>query len=505
MLDVCYFCEGTYPYVPGGVSTWIHQLIEGMPDLKFGLVYLAPSAASERRLRYKLPPNLIDMVEFNLYDVVAKFPQTTFGDKGKAWREAGPFLSGLINGHGRNFQRAFPHLVGSETVPPALSFQDLAFSYEAWQILTQMYHDFGPRVSFTDFFWTWRYAYFPLFKLFLAEIPRARVYHAVTTGWSGFMGVIAALRYKRPLILTEHGLYVNERRIEITQADWIYVDKASTVNLETGLGTFKQIWINLFVGLGKACYENANFIYTLHRENKEMQIQFGADGSKIKIIPNGVDLKALGEVKETAMPRDDSKFRVGFVGRMVPIKDLKTLIKAIKLVEDKIPGLEVYLCGPTDEDPSYYAECKTMVEALDLGHIMRFMGRVDVRKYYPIFDVQVLTSISEGQPLVILEGFAARLPCIAPDVGACGELLLGGDAEDVAIGPAGVLTWVGNPAQTAEALVMLYENPELRKQMGESGRKRVETYYRQEQLFERYREVYDECRKAHDRTAVGIL
>ncbi len=505
MLDVCYFCEGTYPYVPGGVSTWIHQLIEGMSDLKFGLVYLAPSASTERRIRYKLPPNLMDICEFNLYDVITRFPQTTYGDKEKAWREAGPFLGGLINGHGRGFARAFPHLCGTGNHLPALSFRDLAFSLDSWNVLTQMYQDFGPRVSFTDFFWTWRYAYFPLFKLFNAEIPRARVYHAVTTGWSGFMGVIAAIRYQRPLILTEHGLYVNERRIEITQADWIYVDKASSVNLESGLGTFKQIWINLFVGLGKACYENANFIYTLHRENKELQIQFGADGSKIKLIPNGVDLKALEQTTELAMPRDESKFRVGFVGRIVPIKDLKTLVKAIKLAEERIPGLEVFLCGPTDEDPGYYAEVKTMVEALDLGHIVRFMGRVDVRKYYPVFDVQVLTSISEGQPMVILEGFAARLPCIAPDVGSCAELLLGGEAEDTALGPAGVLTWVGNPNQTADALVQLYQNPELRKSMGESGRARVEKYYRQEQLFARYREVYEECRKAHDRTTVGML
>ncbi|MEW6277758.1 MAG: GT4 family glycosyltransferase PelF [Candidatus Eremiobacterota bacterium] len=505
MLDVVYFCEGTYPYVPGGVSSWIHLLIQGNPDLKFGLVYLAPSASTERRLRYELPENVHEIVEFDLYDVVTRFPQVTYGNKEKAWHEASPFLHGLINGHGRHFRQAFPYLCGTATAPPVLSFRELAFSHESWRLLTQMYEDFGPRVPFNDFFWTWRYAYFPLFKMFNAEVPRARVYHAVTTGWSGFLGVIAAMRHKRPLILTEHGLYVNERRIEITQADWIYVDKAQSANLEAGLGTFKQIWINLFVGLGKACYENANFIYTLHRENKEMQVSFGADGSKIQIIPNGVDYEALSNPGEPALPRDESKYRVGFIGRIVPIKDVKTLIKSVKLLEDKIPGLEVYLCGPTDEDPSYYAECKTMVEALDLGHIVRFMGRVDVRKYYQCFDVQVLTSISEGQPLVILEGFCSRLPCVAPDVGSCAELLLGGDPEDTALGPAGVLTWVGNPQQTAEALLALYKNPELRRQYGENGRKRAERYYTLDKLLARYRTVYDECRMAHDRTAVGML
>lgn len=488
MLDVLFFCEGTYPYVSGGVSSWIHQLITGMPDLKFGILYLATSEKAERELKYKLPPNLVHMVEFYLYDFV-DFPRATSGSKPQAWDDVAPFLRGLFQGEGVGFPKAYKAVCG-ELGLPALSYRDLTRSKGSWDLLVDVYQTNYKSASFSDFFWSWRYAHYPLYKLFAAEIPKARVYHAVTTGWCGLLGAIGARRHGRPLLLTEHGLYVNERRIEISQADWIFVDAPKQGQLEIGLGTFKELWINLFTGLGKVTYQEADRIFTLFEGNLKMQVSYGAPAEKIEIIPNGVNVELLSQPQTRALPRDSSRFRVGFVGRIVPIKDIKTLIKAARIVAQTVPDVEFYLCGPTEEDPEYFAECETLVNALGLSNVIRFTGPVDVKTYYPCFDVQVLTSISEGQPLVILEGFCSGLPCVSSDVGACREMINGRGEEDEALGPAGLVTWVGNPRQTAEAILKLYREPSLRQRMGQAGQQRVKRYYDQKQLLESYHNIY---------------
>ena len=404
MLDVVFLCEGTYPFVPGGVSSWIHSLIVGMPDLKFGIVYLAPSARDKLKLRYTIPSNVRHLVVVPLYDIVFK-PQTSTPFQSQAWQEVTPFIKGVLRGEAVNFSEAFRHLCYVGDREPTLTVRELANSEQAWQVLTGAYRAAYPQASFNDFFWSWRYAFLPLFKLCLAEVPPARLYHTVTTGWSGLLATVAARRQARPFITTEHGLYVNERRIEISQADWIFVDAPRRGALEVGLGTFKELWINLFMALGKLCYQETDRIYTLFEGNLRKEVEFGAPAEKIEIVPNGVDVELFSQAAP-ALPENPEAFRVGLVGRVVPIKDLKTFIKAVRFMKEHIAGLEVYVIGPTDEDEDYFAECQTMVSALGLHEVIRFTGQVDVKGWYPALDVQVLTSISEGQPLVLLRGSA---------------------------------------------------------------------------------------------------
>lgn len=502
MLDVVFLCEGTYPFVPGGVSSWIHSLIVGMPELKFGIVYLVPSEEDELKFRYEMPPNVKDLVVVPLYDIVFK-PQSKTPFQAAAWQEVTPFIKGVLQGESVGFPQAFRHLSPSGDREPTLTVKELANSYQAWEVLTAAYRENYPKASFNDFFWSWRYAFLPLFKLCLAEMPKARLYHTVTTGWSGFLAAVAGLRNRTPFITTEHGLYVNERRIEISQADWIFVDAPRRGALEVGLGTFKEIWINLFLALGKLCYQQTDRIYTLFEGNLRKEIEFGAPEEKIEIIPNGVEVDVFANHKERALAPSSTIFRVGLVGRVVPIKDIKTFIKSVRFMIGNIENLEVYILGPTDEDEDYFAECETMVEALGLSDVITFTGRVDIRAWYPVLDVQVLTSISEGQPLVILEGFCAGLPAVATDVGACREIIYGRAGNDKELGPAGSVTWVGNARQTAEAVIALHRNPAERKKRGEAGRQRVMKYYRNDQMLNSYRSIYHSYTKHSPVAAAG--
>ena len=101
-----------------------------------------------------------------------------------------------------------------------------------------------------------------------------------------------------------------------------------------------------------------------------------------------------------------------------------------------------------------------------------------------------LRSPSEGLPLVILEGFAAGIPLVATDVGACRELVYGRAPADQALGSAGIITRVSAPTETADALLHFVHDPGALTKMGLVGRKRVETYYTQRALLERYHNLY---------------
>ncbi len=149
------------------------------------------------------------------------------------------------------------------------------------------------------------------------------------------------------------------------------------------------------------------------------------------------------------------------------------------------------MIGPTDEDPEYFAECQRLTGLLGLEDRIVFTGPANVVDYYRRMHLLVLTSISEAQPLVILEGHCAGVPVVATNVGACEELLYGRTPEDRALGASGIVTAVASPQETADAISRIATNPRLRAAMVQAGIDRVEHFYREEDLNRTYLEIYD--------------
>ena len=101
-----------------------------------------------------------------------------------------------------------------------------------------------------------------------------------------------------------------------------------------------------------------------------------------------------------------------------------------------------------------------------------------------------LTSISEAQPLVMLEAYAAGVPCVATDVGSCRELIEGYSEEDKALGHAGAVVNIADPLATAEECLKLLGNPELWNKAQQAGLARVTSFYTEQLMYDRYREMY---------------
>jgi len=178
------------------------------------------------------------------------------------------------------------------------------------------------------------------------------------------------------------------------------------------------------------------------------------------------------------------------VGRVVPIKDIKTYLHAIELVRPQFPGLNALIMGPTDEHPDYHRECRAMVAERSLGDTVQFTGQVDVTQYFPRMHVNVLTSLSESQPLSVLEAGAAAVPTVATNVGACREILFGRRDEHPSLGDGGILTDVASAEQTAAAIAALLRDQDRRRRLGLTMQERVKRYYDLNVVDDAYATIY---------------
>ena len=482
--DVCLILEGTYPYITGGVSSWTHDLLQAHQDLTFHLVTLLPRDA-DLVPRYTLPRNVAATTQIFIQQLPDRPSRMRGADEFFRSLEA-PLLR-LQDRGGLGDLRDLLAVIGP--VRNSLGGELLMNSPRAWDLLIRMYQATVPASSFLDYFWSWRALVGGLFSVLLPDLPEARAYHAVSTGYAGLFLARAVLETARPGIVTEHGIYTNERRIEMALADWLHDYPTEGLHIDKPARAPRDLWVDTFVAYSHACYEAAGDIVTLYEGNQQFQRQDGAPPEKLRVVPNGIDVETY-----VAIPRqeDRSTRTVALIGRVVPIKDVKTFLRACAILNGMLPALEALIVGPTDEDPAYYEECMNLVRFLKLEHTVRFTGRVKLQEVLGAIDVLVLTSISEAQPLVILEAGASGIPAVATDVGSCRELLLGRSDEHPPLGPAGDVTPLCNPSATAQALARLLTEPDWYARCSRAIRERVRRYYNKTTVDATYRELYEQ-------------
>ena len=495
LADVALLLEGTYPYVSGGVSSWVHQIIRGLPEIRFALVFLGGDPKHYGKPRYELPANVVRLDTHYLMALgrmnaprlrpgnAARFADSArLHDYLRGSQDTG-LPAGLLT---RLFQS-----LGQEG---GITRDDFLLSEAAWLQICSDYERLCSDPSFVDYFWTVRMMHAPIFQLaaIARDLPLCRSYHAISTGYAGLLGALLHHRQQRPFLLTEHGIYTKERKIDLAQAEWIKepadAARASFGSGQGGLGYTRGLWIRFFEGLGRLTYDAADPVVSLYEGNRQRQIQDGAQAPRTRVIPNGIDLARFAPLRARRAER--VPMVLGLLGRVVPIKDIKTFIRALRGVVNRIPEAEGWIIGPTDEDPAYARECEALVASLGLGERVKFLGFQKPEDILPKLGLMVLTSISEALPLVLLEGFASGLPALATDVGACREVLHGGCAEDRALGSAGAVVHIADPDATARAALALLQDEARWRAAQAAGIARVETFYTQAAMLDAYRRTY---------------
>lgn len=330
-----------------------------------------------------------------------------------------------------------------------------------------------PFAGYKDLFWTVRSMYLPLLYLIGQPMPEADLYHSPSTGYAGVLAALGSMKYDKPFVLTEHGIYTREREEEILRSDWV-------------VSYFKDYWISMFFMFARLAYQRAHRVTSLYRRASLIQQELGCPPEKCDVVPNGLIVKSFASIPEK--PKDDW-IDIAAIVRFAPIKDIKTMIYGFYRLKQDVENVRLHIVGGIDDD-EYYQECLDLIKYLDIKDIV-MPGSVNIRSYMEKIDFTILTSISEGQPFAVLESMAAKRPVIATDVGCCRELLEGDESDD--LGLAGYCVPPMHQSRLLQALVQMCRNENGRKAMGEVGQRRVKRYFEIENTMKTYLQVYEKA------------
>lgn len=473
-MRICIVAEGCYPYVVGGVSSWIHNLIKLFPNIEFVVLAILANRDMSGKFVYELPKNVTELHELYLDDCEWQQRNKKIR-KAALSREDYNALRSLVLNQQTQWDRLFDLFNKTK-----LSIEDILMGEDFYNIVLDCYNMKYPQIVFSDFLWTMRSIYLPLFFTLKMQVPKADLYHCIVTGYAGILGAMAKHFHGSRLMVSEHGIYTREREEELIKAEWVR-------------DIYKNIWIDQFKKMSNLAYDRADLVTSLYERARGLQIELGCPPQKTVVTPNGVNVDNYRDIPGKT-EEDLNYINIGAVLRITPIKDIKTMIQAFGYAKRKNDKLKLWIMGPADEDKDYAQECFDLVEMMQIPDIV-FTGRIDVTEYMGRMDFTILTSISEGQPLTILESFSAHKPIIATDVGNCSGLVYG---EEDDFGHAGIITHIMNVDEISNAILTLAEDEKLRAQMGESGYKRVMSKYKISDLRDTYGKIYQDFAKSMD-------
>lgn len=495
-VDVCIFTEGTYPYVKGGVSSVIHQIIENIPDTTFGIVYIGWDRNFDHQLAYNLnervkwvfPVFLSDQIQNETFmGNVFNF----FKNRPKMDMKYSDFIHNLkksIGGNEKELRDLYMKYFNPLT--RKLNIKDILNDKEFFNFLIAEFSDLN--ISLNDFFWMKKEFISLAIALLDKVYPKALVYHSHSSGYAGFAASMASIQNDVPFLLTEHSLY--------TQDVLESLDKSFATDGDLK----KRAWELWFKNIGRLNYSRCSANTFLYDKISLNALEYGAFKDKITIIPNGVNYEKFKDVREAQSKRDEIRFKenhiwkIGFIGRVVPVKDVVSLIYVIAELIKLSPKLKfsVDLIGPTDEDQQYFKECKDLVQRLNLEKVILFKGVCNVFDYLPSIDLILLTSKSEAFPMVVLEGMASSIPLISTNVGSVHnilqkELLIQGQA----VGEAGITVTIENPAQFAKKIIEVLGEKDNYIAYKKNGPMRIKHFFQLKQVVGSYQKLYRSMRE----------
>ena len=504
-VDVAIVMESTYPYLKGGVSAVVHDIITGNPDLTFGIIHITWDSHSPLKDLYGMPDNvawvkvLYLSMEEHQEDFLRARPRDLRMNR-RQRRELSRRILGAMLSLAQDGQ--------TEPLWDLIS-EGLSASrrYPIWAILgtrefMEAYHDMMPdlRMSMTDIFWCLR-DFFSLAYAVLAEpVPRAQVYHAHTTGYAMLLGVNAAREHGTKVLLTEHNLYVRdtvntllERRLDLN----VRLTDYRTFDV-TGR---ERMWMAWWLEMGRLCYPYAYASTYLYPRAITEANELGGDSGRAIVIPNGIvtsefdasytaRLAAIEEIKKEGA--DKHLWKLVYIARVVPIKGLLDMIDSVRLMVDRGLNIHLDVCGPTEHMPSYFEQCLTRIVEQGLESVITIRGTVKVRELLPEFDLFVLPSYNEGLPVVSLETMGAGIPTVSTDVGAVRSVV-----EDMIVtddgqtwDPCGIIIEPGDPTVMADKVQEVISDVDLYERLSLNARGRVEAAYDLVKVNASYNTIY---------------
>jgi glycosyltransferase involved in cell wall biosynthesis len=481
-MKVALAAEGTYPHQFGGVSVWCDQLIRGLPGHEFVVVALV--ATGVEPVRWELPANASQLVTLPLWGPPPARPR---GSRAGEWR------AGEWRGRGRGVPLAVRELVDvllddaaaarfgtvlrdlhqyamtrnlTATLAAEQTARLLAGTWrERWPLLAapRGVRPADTRPTLHDAVTAMRLVEHALRPLSHPAVA-ADVTHAVTNGLGALPALAAKWQHQVPMIVTEHGVYMREQYLHLRNPPFGW--------------PVKDLYLRFLAQLCALGYQEAEVITPGNVYNRRWELQLGADGDRLRTVYNGVNPDDFPELTD-----EPEAPTLAWVGRIDPIKDPETLLRAFALVVAEMPAARLRLFGaPPPGREDYLERCRALAADLGIDGSATFEGRIPrIRDAYAAGHVVVLCSISEGFPYSLIEAMACGRPCVATDVGGVSEAL----ADD-----AGIVVPPRDPAALAEACLTLLRDADRRKSLGAAARQRALEHFTVDRAVRAFDEIY---------------
>lgn len=262
--------------------------------------------------------------------------------------------------------------------------------------------------------------------------------------------------------------------------------------------TYHETWVGEWIknkgivtGLPYEVYERlilkfdfSAFISVSEFTKKRLE-KHGIEQDKIKVIPNGIDIRALRSIKAKKEEKT-----VVFLGRLIPTKKVDVLIKAIRHAQKKAPGVSCKIIGQGSE----LNRLKKLAADLGVSDRVRFSGFIkshdSAMEEIKSSEIFCNPSILEGFGITLLESMALGVPYVCSDIKPFREVTDNGKG--------GLLFEQGNYKDLAEKLVILLNDGAMIKKKSEEGKKEAERYDWERisaQILSRYREIIEKNKK----------
>lgn len=489
-MRIALTAEGTYPHQYGGVSVWCDQLVRGLPEYDFTVIPLV--ATGTEPVRWRLPANVTSMQPIPLWGPPPRIPLRV---------RLGPWL-------GRSSRPSPVEPMVREFIDVLLSV-DSAAQHRFGNVIGELFlyaqrRDLGAvlgsegAVRMLSDAWRARWpailpgnpaaALIPGLPEAPAVVPtlndavtamqliehalrplshppvQADVVHAVTNGLGALPALAAKWWYGVPMLVTEHGVYMREQYLHLRRSPFGW--------------PVKDLYLRFLRRICTLGYLQADVITPGNVYNKRWETQLGADASRVRTVYNGVDPADFPVLTE-----EPDVPTISWAGRIDPVKDLSTLLRAFALVLKQMPQARLRIFGsPPPGGRAYLQRCQGLAIDLGISEQATFEGRVpEIRDAYRAGHVVALCSVTEGFPYTLIEAMACGRPCVATDVGGVSEALADG---------AGMIVPPRNPAALADACLRLLRDEGLRGQIGAAARARALEHFTVDRAISAFDEMY---------------
>jgi polysaccharide biosynthesis protein PelF len=482
--------EGTYPYAGGGVSTWCDILCRELAEVDFTV--FAVTGGQDVQLRYELPANVRGIVQLPLFGTqdpsdhvlsamsVREIERRRARTTPKVVRERFvPMLRRLLGalrddvGGGEDDGRLLWELW--------LYFRDYDWRRswrgdEAWSTFLQIVAEWptpdGGAPTAADVTEAMRWLYSFLVPL-AAPVAQVDMVHTTIAGFPGIAGVIAKWERGTPFLVTEHGVWVRERYIAISNAAFSAFSKRFLMDLSRYVA--------------RVNYRCADVVSPVAEFNTRWEVPWGVERERLVTIPNAVDPAVF--VPRPKPPTTAGRPTVVAAARVFALKDIEMMIRAAAVARDSVPDVHFLVYGSLDADVPYVERCRALIAELGLDGTFELAGHHSKpSELFAEGDISALSSISEGFPYTVLESMACGRPVVATDVGGVREALQG----------YGIVVPPRDHDAFGQGVVTLLKDDVLRRRLGRHAREAVLARYRTSGNIAAYRHLYDRVARRTD-------